>query len=219
MTDLLSELRRSPVGRDRDVAELLHSLRPAAGSCPRASETLATFIAERGSGLGPADEPGAQQVPDPDLLVVLGGAPAPRISRRPKAVTGGWATAAVAGVVALVAVAVASGGPTHDVVVRPSDAGTTIASATALPTDRADPTPERQHPAALGAGSRPHRARSLPAARNTSDRTASALPSAAATGDDRAREIDETAPGAEVGDESDSSTDDGGGETPGAADD
>ncbi|MDQ1598788.1 MAG: hypothetical protein QOD68_262, partial [Actinomycetota bacterium] len=44
MTDLLSELRRSPVAGDREVAELLRSLRPAAGSRPRASETLAAFI-------------------------------------------------------------------------------------------------------------------------------------------------------------------------------
>jgi uncharacterized membrane protein YgcG len=219
MTDLLSDLRRSPVAGDRDVAALLHSLRPAAGSSPRASEPLAAFIAEHGSGLALAAEPSARQVPDPDLLVVLGGAPAPRSSRRPRALTGGWATAAVAAVVALLAVAVASSGPTHDEVVRPTDASTTIASATALPTDQADPTPQRRHPGVLGAESRPHRARPHPAARNTSDRTAQVLPTAAATGDDeRVRETEDTAPAEERGDdsvdESGSSTDDVGGATP-----
>ena len=53
MTELLSELRRSPVVGDRAVAELLDSLRPAEGSRPRASEALAAFIAERGSGVTP----------------------------------------------------------------------------------------------------------------------------------------------------------------------
>ena len=112
MTDLLSELRRSPVQRDREVAELLHSLRPAAGSRPRASEALAAFIAERGSGLTPSTEL-REPTEGSGLLVVLSSAPEPRSARRHRVLTGVWAQAAVAAAVALVAVAVATGGPSR----------------------------------------------------------------------------------------------------------
>jgi hypothetical protein len=170
MTDLLSELRRSPVQGDREVAELLHSLRPAGGSRPRASEVLAGFIAERGSGLTSCAEL-REPAEGSGLLVVLGSAPEPRPARR-RVLTGVWAQAAVAATVALVAVAVAAGGPSRDVVVRPGDRSTTDAPATTPPADQTDPTPRRHHPVRPSAGPRTHRA--TPHVANTmSDHSAS----------------------------------------------
>ncbi len=161
MTELLSELRRSPVAGDRAVAELLHSLRPADDSRPRASEALAAFIAERGSGVTPPAELQAP-VESPNLLVVLGRSSDAKPARQ-RVPAGLWAQAAAVAAVALVAVAVATGGPSRDVVVRPTDSSTR-APATTTPADKADPTPRRHHPVAPSAGSRPHRARIHPAA-------------------------------------------------------
>jgi len=161
MTELLSELRRSPVAGDRAVAELLHSLRPADDSRPRASEALAAFIAERGSGVTPPAEL-QSPVESPNLLVVLGRSSDAQPARR-RVPTGLWAQAAAVAAVALVAVAVATGGPSGDVVVRPTDSSTR-APATSTPADKADPTPRRHHPVAPSAGSRPHRAQIHPAA-------------------------------------------------------
>jgi uncharacterized membrane protein YgcG len=216
MTDLLSELRQSPVQRDREVAELLHSLRPAAGSRPRASEVLAAFLAERGSGMTAATEL-REPTEGSTLLVVLGSAPEPGPARRRRVLTGVWAQAAVAAAVALVAVAIATGGPSRDVVVRPTDSSTTVAPATTTPADRADPTPRRHHSVAPGAGSRPHRQRTHPsvASDGTSDHTASVRTSTPAVGGEQAGrdagdQVEE--PGDDHGDETASGTG-GGGET------
>jgi hypothetical protein len=218
MTDLLTELRRSPVPGDREVAELLHSLRPAAVGRPRASEALAAFIAERGSGVTPSAE-----LPEPaggsSLLVVLGSAPDPRPARR-RVPTGVWAQAAVAAAVALVAVAVVAGGSSRDVVVRPTDTSSTVAPATTTPADQADPTPRRHPSVAPSAGSQPHRARPHPtsAPDSTSDHTASlrnSSPAASGVGTGRDTEDQVQEPDDDRGDESagTSSSEDGGGET------
>ena len=214
MTELLSELRRSPVAGDREVAELLDSLRPAEDSRPRASEALAAFIAERGSGVTP---PAELQAPagSSSLLVVLGGAADPKPARR-RVMTGAWANMALAAAAAivLVAVAVATGGPSRDVVVRPTDSSSTVAPATTAPADQADPTPRRHHPVAPSAGSRPHRARSHPAAA-TSDLAPAVSTNAPASRDEEsARESDDAAQpeesGDDRGDETARGTDDGG---------
>jgi hypothetical protein len=105
---------------------------------------------------------------------VLGSAPEPPPARR-RVLTGVWARAAIAAAVVLVAVAVATGGPSRDVVVRPTDSST-VATATTPPADQADPTPRRHHPVRPSAGPRTHRART-PHGANTStmsDHTASA---------------------------------------------
>jgi hypothetical protein len=210
MTDLLSELRRSAVAGDREVAELLHSLRPADGDGPRASEQLAAFIAERSSGMAAEPRPRGT---DPDLLVVLGGAPVPRPARRRRVLAGVWAKAAVAAAAALVAVAVVSGGPPHDVVVRPTDVSTTAPPASAPPTGQTDPTPQRQQPVAPSAGSRPHRARIIHPAATSTTATNPAPPvrSHAAATSDRG---DEPAAADEGGETTDEGSSSDGGETP-----
>jgi hypothetical protein len=217
MTDLLSELRRSPVAGDREVAELLRSLRPADGSRPRASETLAAFIVERAAGVTPSAEL-REPAKGSSLLVVLGSAPEPRLARRRRVLTGVWAQAAAAGAIALVAVAIAAGGPSRDVVVRPTDSSSTVAPAATTPADQADPTPRRHHRVVPSVGSRPHRARTHSAATATtrSDLTPAARTSAATTGEDEsARETEDTVqePGVDHGDETASGTDDGGSES------
>jgi hypothetical protein len=165
MTELLSELRRSPVAGDREVADLLDSLRPADGGRPRASEGLAVFIAERGSGVTP---PAELEAPagSPSLLVVIGGAADPKPARR-RVLTGARAYVAGAAAIVVVAVGVATGGPSRNVVVRPTDSST-VAPAPTAPADQADPTPRLHHPVAPSVGSRPHRPRIHPAA-TTSD--------------------------------------------------
>ncbi len=239
MTELLSELRRSPVAGDREVAELLHSLRPADDRCPRASEALAAFIAERGSGVTPPAEPQAP-AGSSRLVVVLGRAADPKPARR-RVLTGAWAQVAAAAAIALVAVAVATGGPSRDVEVRPTDSST-VAPATTTPADRADPTPRRHHPVAPSAGSRPHRARIHPvaAAATTSTYAPPVSTSAAASrdeesagesddaaqpeasgddrGDETARGTDEGADASDGGDTSDGGDGDGR-ETPDSVDD
>jgi hypothetical protein len=232
MSDLLSELRRSPVAGDREVAELLRSLRPADGSRPRATATLAAFIAERGSGVTPSAEL-REPAEGSSLLVVLGSAPEPRPARR-RVLTGVWAQAAVAAAIALVAVAIAAGGPSRDVVIRPTDSSSTVAPAATTPADQADPTPRRHHWVAPSVGSRPDRARTHAAATATtqSDLTPAVRTSSAATGDDEsARETEDTVqePGDDRGGETANNTDGGpetsdggggdGGETPDGADD
>ena len=223
MTGLLSELRRSPVAGDREVAELLHSLQPADGRRPRASEALAAFIAERGSVVTPPAELRAP-AEDPRLLVVLGGAAEPRPARR-RVLIGAWVQVAAAAAIALVALAVATSGPSRDVVVRPTDSSSTVAPAT-TPPDQADPTPRRHHPVAPSAGRRPHRAR-IHLAATTSSLAPAVSTSAAARSDGAgARESDEAAQpeesGDDRGDETARGTDGGGGdgrETPDGVDD
>lgn len=231
MTELLSELRRSPVAGDRAVAELLGSLRPAEDRRPRASEALAAFIAERGSGVTPRAE---LQVPagQSSLLVVLGGAADPKPARR-RVMTGAWANMALAAAIVLAAVAVATAGPSREVVVRPTDSSSTVAPATTAPADQADPTPRRHHSVATSAGPRPHRVRSHPAA--TSSVLAPSMSTHAAAGRDEesahasgdAAQPEES--GDDRGDETARGTDDGGdtsgdgggdgGETPDGVDD
>jgi hypothetical protein len=213
MTDLLSELRRSPIPGDREVTELLRSLRPAGGSRPRASEALAAFIAQRGSGVTPSAEL-CEPAGGSSLLVVLGSAPEPRPRRR-RVLTGMWAQAAVAAAVAIVAVTVATGGSSRDVVVRPTDSSRTVAPATTTPVDQADPTPRRHHSVAPRAGFRPHRARTHTTGDpgSTSDHTASlrtSTPAARGEGSGPDTEDQVQEPGDDHGDETASSTDDGG---------
>jgi hypothetical protein len=208
MTELLSELRRSPVVGDREVADLLQSLQPADDRHPRASEALAAFIAYHRSGVTPPAE-----LPAPagssGLLVVLGGATEPKPRRRAR--VGVLAQVAAAAAIALVAVAVATSGPSRDVVVRPADSST-VAPAATPSADRPDPTPRRHHPA-RSAGSRPHRARVHPATTSIPGPAVSA--SAAATSDgEGARESDGAAQpersGNTHGDETARGTEDGG---------
>lgn len=217
---LLSELRRSPVAGDRQVAEMLHSLRPATGSSPRASEALAAFIAERGAGLAPRE---GLQAPagSPSLLVVLGDGSDPKPARR-RVLTGVWGHVTAAAAVALVAVAAAVSGPSRDVVVRPTDSSSTVVPAATTPADKADPTPQRHHPVAPGVGSRPHRARTHPAATPTtsSGRPDAVRPSATAPVDEASASESEVTAGREDsgddrGDVSQSGTDDGGAEPSG----
>jgi hypothetical protein len=199
MTELLSELRRSPVVGDREVAELLQSLQPADGRRPRASEVLAAFIAERGSGVTPPAElpPMAESS---SLVVVLGGPADPKPVRH-RRLTWVWAQVAAAAAVALVAVAVATSGPSRDVVVRPADSSDTVAPATAAPADTADPAPRRHHPVAPGAGSRPHLERIHSAA--TGPNVAPPVSTSAAASHDEAsaRDADDAAQPEESGDD------------------
>ena len=216
MTELLSELRRSPVAGDREVADLLHSLRPVDDRCPRASEALAAFIAERGSGVTALAEPQAPAGTS-SLVVVLGHAADPKPARR-RVLTGAWAQVAAAAAVALVAVAVATGGPSRDVVVRPTDSSS-VAPATTTPADQADPTPRRHQPVAPSAKSRPHRVRIHPAATaaTTSDLAPPVPTSEAASGDEQsARGPDDAAQPESSGDDAGDETardSDGGGDT------
>jgi hypothetical protein len=208
MTELLSELRRSPVVGDREVADLLQSLQPADDRHPRASEALAAFIAYHGSGVTPPAE-----LPAPagssGLLVVLGGATEPKPPRRRARV---GVLAQVAAAIALVAVAVATGGPSRDVVVRPADSST-VAPAATPSADRPDPTPRRHHPA-RSAGSRPHRARVHPAATTSNPGPAVSASAAAISDGQGARESDGAAQpdrsGDAHGDETARGTEDGG---------
>jgi hypothetical protein len=218
MTELLSELLRSPVAGDREVAQLLGSLRAAEGSRPRASEALAAFIAERGSGLTttPAELPAPAG--SSSLLVVLGGAADPKPARR-RVVTGAWANMAwaAAAAIVLVAVAVAPGGASRDVVVRPTDSSSTVAPATTGPADQADPTPRRHHPARPRDGSRPHRPRIHPAA--TASNLPPALPTHPAASNAAAGRDEESARASDVGAQPEESGDDRGDETARGTDD
>jgi hypothetical protein len=153
MTNIVNELRRSPTAGDRKMADLLSSLLPAAGGYPRprATEELATFIAEQDARLTLSAH-GCGHLAAPNLVVVLAPRPGPRAARPLSALARGltrtlvpaalWGKVVLAATVALAAGAVVSGGSSHDVVVPPTDGSTATRPATpTLPSSGAVRTP------------------------------------------------------------------------------
>jgi hypothetical protein len=175
MTNLVHELRRSPTAGDRKVADLLSSLLPAAGGYPRprATEALATFIAEQDARLSVSAHAGGH-VAAPNLVVVLAPSPASRAARRRRSPARGltralvpaalWGKVVLAATVALAAGAVVSGGSSRDVVVPPTDRSTATRPATpTLRSGGAGPTP-RARQATPPTGLRGHRGEPDPTA-------------------------------------------------------
>jgi hypothetical protein len=212
MTNIVHELRRSPTADDRKMADLLSSLLPAAGGYPRprATEELATFIAEQDARLTLSAH-GCGHLAAPNLVVVLAPPPAPRAARRLPALARGltktlvpaalWGKVVVAATVALAAGAIVAGGPSHDVVVPPTDGSTAIRPATpTLPPGGASPTPQARQ-ATPPAGLRGHPTEPVPTA-EAEDRSATPV---------RSRKTQHASTGADSGTNTsdDTGTDDG----------